>query len=321
MSQVTENPFKYSDTNKRYHTYDYFLRHTFGEKCAKISLDAGLTCPNLDGTVGVGGCIYCSGGSASLSCRALTSLREQYERGRAIMLSKWKDIKMFIPYLQAYTNTYTSVDNLRKILNEVASLEGAVMVNIATRADCLENEKIDELCALAEKMPVTIELGLQSASDKTAELINRCHTLLQLEDAVARLRERAPKVKIAIHIINGLPCEDKAQMLETARTVAKLGADIIKIHLLHIMKGTPLEALYASGKYTPLEMREYVDIVCDQIELLPPEMVIERLTGDGEREALLAPLWSLKKTAVINEIDKELYRRGTMQGARLATQG
>ena len=314
VSQVSENPFKYSDTNKRYHTYDYFLRHTFGEKCAKISLDAGFTCPNIDGTVGVGGCIYCSGGSASVGCRGIPSIREQYTLARGAVLSKWRDVKKFIPYLQAYTNTHTSVDNLRKILNEAASLDGAVMVNIATRADCLENEKIDLINELCSRLPVTVELGLQSASDKTAELINRCHTLAQFENAVKRLRERAPSVKIAVHIINGLPGEDKAQMLETARTVAEIHPDIIKIHLLHIIDGTPLSQIYKRGEYAPLTMEQYVDTVCDQLVLLPEDTVVERLTGDGERKTLLAPLWSLKKTVVINEIDKEMYRRNTYQG-------
>jgi radical SAM protein (TIGR01212 family) len=228
--------------------------------------------------------------------------------------SKWAEVKKFIPYLQAYTNTHQSVDNLKKILDEVASLDGPVMVNIATRADCLENEKIDAINELSAQVAVTVELGLQSASDKTAERINRCHTLAQFEDAICRLRARAPMVKIAVHIINGLPGEDKAQMIETARTVAKIHPDIIKIHLLHIIKGTPLAEIYERGEYTPLTMEQYVNIVCDQLSLLPADIVVERLTGDGERETLVAPLWSLKKTIVINEIDKEMYKRDTYQG-------
>ena len=318
MSQVSENPFEYSDTNKRYHTYDYFLRHTFGGKCAKITLDCGLSCPNIDGTRGTGGCIYCSGGSVSRTCDSLLPLREQYESQRLLVSKKWKDIKGFIPYLQAYTNTHTSADNLRKILDETASLEGAVMVNIATRADCLENEKIDIISELSSRIPVTVELGLQTASDETAQLINRCHSFAEFEDAVLRLRARAPRVKIAVHIINGLPGEDKAQMLKTAHTVALLSPDIVKIHLLHVIEGTPMASLYKSGKYTPLSLCEYVDIVCDQLKMLPAKTVVERLTGDGLKETLLAPLWSLKKTVVINEIDKELYRRGIYQSVEAA---
>lgn len=316
MSQVSENPFKYSDTNKRYHTYDYFLRHKFGAKCAKITLDAGLSCPNIDGTRSVGGCIYCSGGSASRNCQGLSSLSEQYERGKAMIGSKWQEVKGFIPYLQAYTNTHTSVDNLSKILDEVSALDGAVMVNIATRADCLENEKIELIRELSKKIPVTIELGLQTTNDKTAELINRAHTFEEFVDTFKRIREIAPEVKIAVHIINGLPTEDKAQMLKTARDVSSLAPDIVKIHLLHIISSTPLAKMYERGEYTPLTLDEYVDIVCDQLEALPPEIVVERLTGDGERATLVAPLWSLKKTIVINEIDKLLYKRNTYQGIK-----
>lgn len=315
MSQVNENPFVYSDTNKRYHTYDYYLRHTFGEKCAKVTLDAGLTCPNIDGTCSYGGCIYCAGGSGARTIDKRQSLSEQYNSQRAIMLKKWSNITKFIPYLQAYTNTHTTPENLVRILDEVRALDGAVMIDIATRADCLENEKIDILATLSEQIPLTIELGLQSSDDDTARLINRGHTLDTFIDAFSRIRERAPRVKIAVHIINGLPRENRAKMLKTAHTVANLGADIIKIHLLHVIEGTPLATMYKRGEYEPLTLEEYVSIVCDQIEILPSEMVVERLTGDAERSELLAPEWSLKKTVVINEIDKELYRRGTYQGA------
>ena len=316
MSQVSENPFKYSDTNKRYHTYDYYLRHTFGRKCAKITLDAGFTCPNLDGTVGVGGCTYCSGGSRASVCNSVLPLREQYNTQRAIMLSKWQSVDAFIPYLQAHTNTHAPVERLREIFDEVASLDGAVMVDIATRADCLENEKIALLRELSEKIPVTVELGLQTIHDSTAEKINRCHTYAQLVDAISRLRQGAPKVKIALHLINGLPDENREMMLESAKEVARLAPDIVKLHLLHIIDGTPLAEVYKRGEYTPLEMDEYVSIVCDQLELFPPEMVIERVTGDGEKSTLLSPLWSLKKTIVINNIDKEMHKRGSMQGVK-----
>lgn len=314
MSQVTSNPFKFTDTNKRYHTYDYHLRHTFGGKCAKITLDAGLSCPNIDGTCGTGGCIYCSGGSASRTVDSLLPLDAQYRAQIDGASEKWKGLVGFIPYLQAYSNTHTSPDNLRKILDTVASFEGAVALDIATRADCLENEKIDILREFSEKMPLTLELGLQSSDDETARIINRGHTFEVFEDAFKRVRERAPRVKIAVHIINGLPDEDHKKMMQTAHTLALLKPDVIKIHLLHIIDGTPLASLYKDGLYTPLSIEEYVKIVCDQLEILPSECVIERVTGDGQRDTLLAPLWSLKKTVVINEIDKELFRRDSYQG-------
>lgn len=314
MSQVSENPFKYSDTNKRYHTYDYYLRHRFGGKCAKITLDAGLSCPNIDGSCGIGGCIYCSGGSASRTVDSLLSLEEQYSSQIDASRAKWKGLVGFIPYLQAYSNTHTSPDNLRKILNMIASFEGAIMIDIATRADCLENEKIDILAKVSKTIPVTLELGLQSSSDATASLINRGHSYACFVDAFNRVRERAPEVKIAVHIIDGLPSESHEMMMKTARDVALLHPDIIKIHLLHIIEGTPLADMYKRGEYSPLSLEEYVKIACDQLEILPPECVIERITGDGQRDTLLAPLWSLKKTVVINEIDKELFKRNTHQG-------
>lgn len=319
MSQVSENPFKYSDTNKRYHTYDYYLRHTFGGKCAKIPLDAGLSCPNIDGSCGTGGCIYCSGGSGARLADSILSLKEQYEAQRSIMLSKWKDLRGFIPYLQAYTNTHTSPENLRKILDEACALEGALAMSIATRADCLEDEKIDILNELSQRISLTVELGLQSSDDETARRINRGHSYAVFEDAFSRLRARAPRVKIAVHIIDGLPGENHEKMMKTAHTLAHLKPDIVKIHLLHVIEGTPLAKMYKNGDYEPLSREEYVKIVCDQLEILPSECVIERVTGDGQRETLLAPLWSLKKTAVINEIDKELFARGTCQGIKSVT--
>ena len=315
MSQVSENPFEYSDTNKRYHTYDYYLRHAFGEKCAKITLDGGFTCPNIDGTKGVGGCIYCSGGSRSRPCDSLKPLAAQYAEQIERVKSKW-DVKGFIPYLQSYTNSHTGVDNFRRTVNEIASLRDAVMIDIATRADCLENEKIEILREISERIPVTLELGLQSSDDKTAELINRCHTFAEFEDCVKRIHSIAPRVRIAVHIINGLPKETRAMMLKTVEDVCALSPHVIKIHLLHVIEGTPLAEMYKRGEYIPLEKEEYVSIVCDQIEIIPKETVIERVTGDGMRDSLLAPLWSLKKVSVINDIDKELYRRGTVQGIK-----
>jgi len=315
MSQVSENPFKYSDTNKRYYTYDYYLRKEFFEKCAKITLDAGFTCPNIDGSRGTGGCIYCSGGSRSRGCDSLKPLYEQYTEQIEIIRRKW-DVKKFIPYLQAYTNSYTSPGNFEKILNEISLFDGAVMINIATRADCLENEKLEILNRISERIPITVELGLQSSNDKTAEAINRCHTYSEFTDCFERLRRYAPSVRIAVHIINGLPNEKREDMIRTAADVSALHPDIIKIHLLHVIKDTPLAKMYENGEYVPLEKDEYVSIVCDQLEILPEDVVVERVTGDGIRDELVCPLWSLKKTSVINDIDKELFRRRAYQGIK-----
>lgn len=313
MSQVDKNPYRYSDTNKRYYTYDYYLKHTFGKKCGKIPLDLGFTCPNIDGTKGYGGCIYCSGGSGARTIDTLKSAKEQYIDGIEKLRNKW-ELDSFIPYLQAYTNSYTSVENFEKILDHVSEFEGAVMVDIATRADCLEDEKIAVLNKLSEKIPVTVELGLQTVDDGVARLINRCHDFSVFEDCFLRIRKGAPNVKIGVHIINGLPCENREKMKKTAICVANLRPDVVKIHLLHVLKNTRLARIYERGEYTPLEKEEYVSIVCDQLELLPPDTVIERVTGDGVESELLAPQWSRKKVMVINDIDKELFRRGTYQG-------
>lgn len=313
MSQVDKNPFKYSDSNKRYYTYDYFLKKTFGKKCAKITLDLGFTCPNIDGTCGKGGCIYCLGGSSSRDAEVLKSPREQYENGILQIRKKW-DTYSFIPYLQAYTNSYTNVDNFRKTLDYVSEFEGAVMINVATRADCLEDEKIEVLRELNKRIPLTVELGLQTSNDNTARLINRGHNFQTFTDCFHRLRQGAPNVKIAVHIINGLPGENREDMKNTARSVAKLHPDIVKIHLLHVLRGTKLAQMYENGEYIPMDREEYISTVCDQLELLPPDVVIERLTGDGSQRHLLAPMYSLKKVTIINDIDKELFRRNSYQG-------
>lgn len=313
MSQVDKNPFKYSSTNKRYHTYNYYLNQRFGKKCAKITLDFGFSCPNIDGTRGTGGCIYCSGGSASINCRDTRSIKEQFELGVKTAKQKW-DVDCFIAYMQAYTNTHTDCKTLKNAINEAMSLEGVVMLDIATRADCLEDEKLEIINEASKAIPITIELGLQSSSDKTAELINRCHTYGEFENAFFRIRKIAPSVKIGVHIINGLPGESYEEMIKTVKDVAKLRPDLVKIHLLHVLKGTPLAKMYENGEYEPISRDEYVRTVCDQIELLPPWTVIERVTGDGIGTDLLAPQWSKKKVCVINDIDKELYSRNTYQG-------
>lgn len=326
MSQVSDNPFKFSDTNKRYYTYDYYLRHTYGEKCAKITLDCGFTCPNIDGARGFGGCIYCHSGSAAPTGRVLRGktdtspyeiekIHRQYVDGIAMIRKKW-DVKKFIPYLQAYTNTYTSAEKLRHLLDAVSLFENAAEICIATRADCLEGEKIKIIDTLSKKIPVSVELGLQSSNDKTAKKINRCHTYAEFEDGFGRLRLGAPEVKIGIHIIDGLPGETLEDMENTAKSVALLHPDSVKIHLLYVTEGTALARMYESGEYTPMAREDYIQAVCNQLELLPPDTVIERLTGDAEATHLIAPLWSVKKVSVINDIDKELFTRGSYQGKR-----
>lgn len=313
-TQRENNPFPYSDSNKRYYTYDYYLRKTYGGKCAKVTLDAGFTCPNIDGRCGVGGCIYCSSrGSGDFAPEASLSILEQYKLQISRITEKW-DTPRFIPYLQARTNTYGEPARLRAVYREVLSLPGAVAVHIATRADCLGEDVLELLAEVADVLPLTVELGLQTAKDDTAALIGRGHSFDDFLDGYTRLRARVPCARIAVHIINGLPGEMKEDMLETVRTLASLAPDEVKIHLLHVLKGTVLADWYEAGKYLPMTREDYVDTVVAQLRLLPPETVIGRLTGDGKAEDLLAPLWSLKKLIVINEIDKKMAQQGFMQG-------
>ncbi|MBQ7714424.1 MAG: TIGR01212 family radical SAM protein [Clostridia bacterium] len=309
--QRETNPYPFSDSNKRYQTYDYYLRRLFGGKCAKISLDAGFSCPNIDGTVSRGGCIFCKNGSSG--AEPGETLREQYRRGKEVMTRKWR-CERFIPYLQAHTNTYAPIDVLQKVYREAASLEGAVMLDIATRADCLSDEVLTLLREVSETIPVTVELGLQSTNDETAERINRGHTFAGFLEGYGKLRSLCGNISIGIHLINGLPGETHEEMVKSASDVASLRPDSVKLHLLHVIEGTRLARDFLSGSYVPMELHEYVSVVCDQLEVLPPECAIGRVTGDAKIGELLAPKWSARKTAVANEIDKELYRRQTYQG-------
>ena len=310
LTQAMQNPFPYSDTNRRFYTYDYYLRHTYGGKVAKIPLDAGFTCPNLDGTRGVGGCIYCSSrGSGDFAPEATLSVTEQFRAGVAAMSDKWKPVG-YIPYFQAHTNTYAPVDRLRALWEEAIAQPGVVGRAVATRADCISSVIADLLRELAARTRLTVELGLQTANDRTAALINRCHTF----EEFLRGYHLLDGLDVCIHLIEGLPGESRADMLETARAVAALRPFAVKLHLLHVLKDTALADLWESGSYTPMELADYVQIVCDTLELLPPETVVERITGDGPPDLLLAPLWSRQKFVVMNEIDKELHRRGSYQG-------
>lgn len=312
----TPNPFPYTDGSKRYHTYDYWLKATFGGKCAKIPLDAGFTCPNMDGRCGVGGCVYCSArGSGDFAQSADLSLREQYDRGREMLAGKWP-VERCIPYFQARTNTYAPVEHLRAIFTEALTYPGVVGMNIATRADCLPPETIGLLRELSERTVLTVELGLQTTCDETAERINRGHNYGTFLEGYHALRRGAPKALVCIHVIFGLPGEGRDEMMETVRQVAALHPHQVKIHLLHVLRGTALGEIYESGGYQPMEQETYVTAVADALEMLPPDMVVARVTGDGAAADLLAPLWSRRKREVLAGIDKLLAARGSYQGIR-----
>lgn len=315
-TQRSENPYRNTDSNKRYFTYDYYLRKKFGAKLARIPLDIGLTCPNINGRCGVGGCIYCSSrGSGDFAESAALSVSEQILRGRERLSSKWSTERC-IAYFQAHTNTYAPLEFLRARFEEAIECEGVEALSIATRADCLEPEVCGYLASLAERIPLTVELGLQSSSDATAERINRGHSFAEFCEGYSRLRSASDKIELGVHIILGLPGESREDMLRTVRDVSSLAPEQVKIHLLHVIRGTRLAELYERGEYAPLSKEEYVSLAVDSLELLPPDTVIARITGDAPADGLLAPEWSRKKVSVINDIDKLLYERGSYQGIR-----
>ena len=313
-TQRNSNPYKHTDSNKRYFTYDYYLRREFGGKCAKIPLDAGFSCPNIDGRCAIGGCIYCSArGSGDFAESAQLSIREQYDITRAKLSSKWSTERC-IAYFQAHTNTYAPTELIRSKIEPVMKKEGVVGLNIATRADCLEDSTIEYLSELAERTTLTVELGLQSSNDETADLINRGHSFADFLDGYRRLRLASDRINICVHIIFGLPGESRETMLETVRAVAALKPEQVKIHLLHVIRGTRLAQMYERGEYSPLTMEEYVSLTAEALTLMPPDTVIGRLTGDGMQSELLAPEWSRKKTVVINNIDKLMFANDWVQG-------
>ena len=313
-TQRTKNPFVNSDSNKRYYTYDYYLKKTFGGKCAKIPIDAGFTCPNIDGRCGVGGCIYCSArGSGDFAEGGGLSVTEQYRIARQKLSSKWSTERC-IPYFQAHTNTYAPVDKLRELFEEALTLPGVVGLNIATRADCLEDDVVEYLSELAARTVLTVELGLQSANDETAQYINRGHTFADFVEGYEKLRRASSKIGICVHLIFGLPGEDDKIMLNSVRQVAALAPDQVKLHLLHVLRSSRLGAVYERGEYIPMERNHYIDVVTKALTLLPPDTVVARLTGDGMGDDLLAPDWSRKKVSVINDIDKRMYELDWWQG-------
>ena len=307
--------FKYSNTNKRYHTLDYFYKNRFNEKIFKVSLNAGFTCPNIDGTKGFGGCIYCSKtGSGEFAGKPKDSIKKQFDEIKEVMLKKWPKAK-YIAYFQARTNTYAPLDKLKEIYEEVLTYKDVIGINIATRADSITDECLDYLEDLNKRTYLTIELGLQTIKEETSILINRCHTLKEFEDMVKKLRER--NIDVVVHIINGLPNETKEDMLNTVKYLNKLDIQGIKIHMLSITKDTRLENYYKEHPFHVLTKEEYIDIVIDQLELLRPEIVIHRITGDPKLEDLIEPNWLVKKFCVLNDIDKEMVKRDTYQGKKI----
>ena len=299
---------------ERYYSLNRYLRETFGEKVYKLALDAGMTCPNRDGTIGTGGCIFCSaGGSGDFAEGRCESVAQQIARAKARVRGKTNAGK-FIAYFQSYTNTYAPVEYLEMLFSAAISEPSVAALSIGTRPDCLPDEVVELLARLNRVKPVWVELGLQTIHEKTARYIRRGYELSVYEDALCRLR--AAGITVVVHVILGLPGESRADMLATIDYLAgEHRPDGIKLQLLHVLEGTDLAAEYRAGKFQTMEMEEYFDLICDCIERLPEDMVIHRLTGDGPKRTLLAPLWTADKKRVLNALNRALEKRDIWQGS------
>ncbi len=303
------SPFPYSDTNKRYYTFDFFLRRTFGGKIARIALNAGLDCPNRDGRLGTDGCSFC------LLPPPSGTLREQYDAGLAAARRKWDPVGT-IPYLQAGTNTYADPRRLAALYEECAALPGAVMLALGTRADCLGDDALGALSRIAEKIPLLVELGMQSASDASAARTGRGYTHAVFLEGYRRLRRIADgdRIRIGLHLLNGLPGETQEDMLASAREAARLHPDLVKLHVLCVLRGTAVADEYLRGGYAPMTRDAAAELICRQLTLLPPDVVIGRIGADAEKEILLAPAWARDKRAFADAVDVRMAARGWQQG-------
>ena len=302
--------------SKRYNTFSAELKRVFGCKVQRISVDAGFNCPNRDGTLDTEGCIFCGGqGSGSFGIRRDLQVAAQLEDGKEVMLRKYRAQK-FIAYFQAYSNTYAPLEQLRSLFNEALTVSDMVGIVVATRPDCLPDAVLDYLSELSTQTYFWLELGVQTSCDKSLALINRHHDYACSVSAIER--SKAHGLRVCAHVILGLPGETRQDMLATVEELNRLGVDGVKLHLLHVMRGTWLAETYARGEIRLFDRDSYVGLVCDLLERLHPTILIHRLTGDGGQDNLVAPLWSLKKFEVLNLIDAELERRGTQQGVRFS---
>ena len=300
---------------KPYRSLDYMLRERFGEKVYKVTLNGGMSCPNRDGTLGTGGCIFCSeGGSGDFAADVALSITEQIE-SQIEILSQKRPIQKYIAYFQAYTNTYAPVEYLRKIFTEAMSHPQIVALSVGTRPDCLGEEILDLLEELNRIKPVWIELGLQTIHEKTAQYIRRGYRLSCFEQAVENLRRR--NIEVIVHTILGLPGESREDILETMRYLNKKDIQGIKLQLLHVLKGTDLACDYLAGRFRVYEREEYLDLLIQCLENLDPEIVIHRITGDGPKDLLIAPLWASRKREVLNLLHHQMKEQNSYQGKNL----
>lgn len=306
------NQFKYSLDNKRYHTYNYYLKNKYHQKVAKVALNAEFTCPNRDGSKGYGGCIFCSSsGSGDYAGNVHDHLEKQFQTISQIMKRKWPECA-YIAYFQANTNTYGPLDKIKKMIQPFLEKEDVKGIALATRPDCLSEEIVCYLSEVNQTKDVYIELGLQTIHDETSKLINRGHTYQEFLDGLALCRQY--NLEVCVHIINGLPFETKEMMIETAKTLGQLDIQALKIHMLFVVKNTKLQQMYENHEFEMLTRQEYIDIVVEQLRYINPEIILERLTGDGKIDDLIAPMWSIKKVTILNDIDKQMKERDIYQG-------
>lgn len=299
---------------KKYFPFSEYLKGKFGTGVRKICIDGGFTCPNRDGRVGRGGCIYCNNTGFNPNLRQeRLSVKEQVLQGIEYMNKRY-GAKKFIVYFQPFSNTYADLETLKSLYSDAVSHEDVVGLAVGTRPDCVPNEVLDYMQSFSKKYEVWIEYGLQSAHDRTLFLINRGHTFSQFVDAIERTKGR--DIKICVHVILGLPGENEQDMMETAMSLSRMKIDGIKIHNLHVVKGTLLEKMFLNGECPVLTLEEYVRLACNFLELLPPETVVQRLCGDAPEDLLIAPQWCRNKSRVISEIDKEFIRRNSWQGSQ-----
>jgi radical SAM protein (TIGR01212 family) len=312
MKQHIEQQYPLLWADKRFHTWNYEMRQQFNSKVFKVMLDAGFTCPNRDGSIAAGGCTFCSArGSGDFAGSRRDDLVTQFNKIRDLQHKKWPEAR-YIGYFQAYTNTYAPVAELREYYELILAQPGVVGLSIATRPDCLPDDVVEYLAELNKRTYLWVEMGLQTIHETTSQLINRAHDTQCFLDGVAKLRKH--NIRTCAHIIYGLPGETNEMMLETGKAVGAMDIQGIKIHLLHLMKKTPMVKQYDAGLLQFLELDQYVKLVIDTLELLPPEMIIHRLTGDAPRDLLIGPMWSQKKWEVLNALDDELKARESWQG-------
>ncbi|MBR1430901.1 TIGR01212 family radical SAM protein [Ruminococcus sp.] len=308
---MSRSPFVFSCDNKRYHTLNYYNRKRFGHKIYKAVIDCGLTCPNIDGSKGTGGCIFCDGGSGYFT-HSDADITKQLSLERERICKKFGDCAQFVAYFQANTNTYAPIDTLRQYYKAALTFPNVCGISIGTRGDCLSNETIDLLSGINSETALTVELGMQTCHDPTIKLINRCCTHDEFLEGFYKLKSAG--IRTCLHIINGLPYETEKMMIQTAYELARLAPEAVKIQMLHVIKDTELEKWYSEGRFRLLDRDKYIDIVVKQLELLPPQTVIERITGDGDKQKLIAPDWTRDKIAVLGGIDKRLAELDTWQG-------